>query len=389
MSTDERQLTDMKIMAKLLERLSHLRAHAANMAPLEVASATLPIGRRLGVNSDDAVSDVERRIEAAIRAVVATIEDIAAGRPYDMDVVRPLMAKLRDDIAADGVLDAFDATPAGQSAKLLGVPDDARSLMAYRANPVEKVAEIATNQSVNVLCTSRYGYVSAGEVYYELNRRSSFIQTGRPTDASMHGMVVAVAVNFADRFHVVSGPNSQWVTRQRDSGSVAIRTIRSAQDIVVSTANEVVLMSGSYMIHVTEDFDSIARSLGYAGGIKILAWKVDNDGNANRLIVGNTRHGTILRGKRFLLREDRMAVDADGNLWCICWMPGQWTYVVVYNQNGAEIAQFDEAGVRYGGICAGIGCVWIGIERGSQNYIVQYRLAPSAAYNAGMSAAAV
>lgn len=384
MSTDERQLTDMKIMAKLLEQLSHLRAHAANMAPLEVASATLPIGRRLGVNSDDAVSDVERRIEAAIRAVVATIEDIAAGRPYDMDVVRPLMAKLRDDIAADGVLDAFDATPAGQSAKLLGVPDDARSLIAYRANPVEKVAEIATNQSVNVLCASQYGFVSAGEVYYELNRRTSFVQTGHTTDAQKHAAIVTNAINFADHFHAVSGPNAQWIVKMRDSGSIAIRTIRSAQDDVISNGRDVVLTTGSYMIRVSEDFNAITRFFGY-NGIKIDVWKANNaDGTSNRLVVGKARGGP-----RFLLREDRMAVDADGNLWCICWMPGQSTYVIVYNQTGDKIAQFDEAGVRYGGICAGIGCVWIGIERGSQNYIVQYRLAPSAAYNAGMSAAAV
>lgn len=136
---DKQRFSDLAELSTSLGSLSKLRIRIADMTPLEVSTATLAIGRRLAADG----SGMEKRIEAVIFDVHTTIGRIIRGEPYEMPNIRVQLQRLRGDIAADASLDAFDAAT-GYELKLANMPDDARQLVAYRANPVQKLAEFST-----------------------------------------------------------------------------------------------------------------------------------------------------------------------------------------------------------------------------------------------------
>jgi len=133
---DKKRFGDLVKMSDIMAKLGRLRARLPEMTELEVATATLAIGRRLAEDG----SDIERRIDAALADAHVVVDHILKDEPYDMQTIAARMDALRRDIAADVALDAFDATDVGRAAKAAGVPDDARQLAAYKANPIQKLA---------------------------------------------------------------------------------------------------------------------------------------------------------------------------------------------------------------------------------------------------------
>jgi hypothetical protein len=132
---DSQRFGDMAKLAAALAELGTVRARLHAMSPIEVATATMEIGRRIARDG----RDIEQRVEAVIFDAVTAINHIVRDEPYQMPDIAAELAKLRADIAADNALDVFDGVT-GRALKAAGVPDDVRQLAAYRTRPVEIMA---------------------------------------------------------------------------------------------------------------------------------------------------------------------------------------------------------------------------------------------------------
>lgn len=133
----ERRMDDIAELGRQMLQLVQLRKSVFSMTPLELSTATLTIGRRFDESGQDAATFVDTTIDM----VIAQLQRIRSGTDYDMDIVHKRMAQLRGGLAADASLDDFDAAT-GFALKKAGMPDDARQLAAYRANPVQIVARL-------------------------------------------------------------------------------------------------------------------------------------------------------------------------------------------------------------------------------------------------------
>jgi len=133
---EKRRFDDMAKMTAIMQELINLRARLPEMTELEVSTATMGIGRRISPGG----SGMAQRIDAIILDAHVVIGHIIRNETYDMTIVRQRLATLREDIAANATLDAFDATDVGRAAKKAGVSDDVRQMAAYTRFPVQTIA---------------------------------------------------------------------------------------------------------------------------------------------------------------------------------------------------------------------------------------------------------
>jgi len=370
--------------AVMLRELVDLRARVASMTPLEVASATLLIGRRLARDG----SSIAGRIDGAIDAVIEAIENRDNELMVIIQPIEQMLSKLRDDIAADGVLDAFDASPAGLSDAMRQLNDDARSLVAYRANPVEKVAEIDVDAVFSIVHPINSGEIiarSGRDIWRTIIVGPNKNRLGRKT---WHDFVREDIDNA-----LITGLSTQWTRKSTNGPMVQMVAVDDPSSTVYEFARDRArcFVTGRHMVMVFLDFDAAdfdrSNTLEQRTASRVFCrfFQVDDQGIVT---AGNYVPISSAMTMRFSLAT--MALDSSGHLWCIS---GGLRYILVYSSTsqeiapGREIARVSEKDVHFNCIGAGVSGVWAmanTVDERSRMFIANYRLAPETAYSAGM-----
>lgn len=168
---EEQRFRDLKQLLDWIGALCQIRTKVYAMTPLEVSTATMRIGGRF----DDDGSTMAAKIDAIIRRGVEIQANILTDVEYDINEIRMLVRELRDVIADEEMINAFDRLyrpTNSDKSQLFGLPDDVQRLVAARANPIQKIAEFEVDSldpyskswaNNGVLSIADYTYNYAGQ----------------------------------------------------------------------------------------------------------------------------------------------------------------------------------------------------------------------------------
>ena len=356
-----KQLDDMVTMANTLLDLVELARRVDELTPLAVSGTTMSIGRRM----DRGGSDLKRRIDEAIAAAVATIDQIAENKPYDMNSVEVLLSKLRDDIAADEVLDIFDDTVAGKAAKQAGIPDELRLLIAMRENPLEIVGTIRMQKEITWMCVTEYGFIE----YDDGSPYAQSIKIGRDPDIEKH---LDAAKSRRIHENVAFGPNT---TRKHEGTHIG--PARGSGFVTPLNKRALILATGLYEASVFLDFPVLDGDA--TPGSVVCVLRKSNVPDGEELVAQYTA-----KFNTFVFRTNHMAIDAKGFLWCICVQADGARVLIVVDTRGNIISN-TRFKIMIDCICAGVEGVWIACSNTVDNRhaIVHLRLAPEYNYSVG------
>lgn len=385
-----------------LSKLGALRAMSYKLAPLELSTASMRIGRRFDDTGDDAAAF----LDATIDGVIAQLQRVRAGDSYDMDFVHAQMAKLRDGLAADASLDDFDRTTGPTP-----LPEDVRQLVAYRAYPVQtlalfvvtslRTAEISriidTSEPLSVTRSS-IGFYTAGMFEFGSNKRmwkevpdkgpgeicttstgawrrsmrngymfhtsAQEIEYEMPdvlTDVTPLNPNVFAALAVGDYFAIIF--DKKWF-----GGSnivcLVYRVDRSARQLIPmsSSADPIVLFETG-----TAPFENLIRSTSSNGRFSFAAPNI----------------------KTIHHHATRVAIDAGGNIWHLG-ASANWRTskkISVRNSKGDLIKSVESTAGGFA-LASGAEGVWLAVERGTAGTdshaieFANYRLVPPSSYQA-------
>lgn len=151
----ERRDEDFSAMLRTLQQLSALRTQAPSMRPIDVLNRLLLVGNSI---EDTAVADIRERLTNAMRAVMAEMNMLLDGQPYDANVGKRQAKLLTNLIANRTTLAKFDETLKGseemEKAKL---PADVRMLAAIRVDPIQVIAELPSHLTIDEVRSLRRG----------------------------------------------------------------------------------------------------------------------------------------------------------------------------------------------------------------------------------------
>jgi hypothetical protein len=356
---ESKRLGDMNVTAGMLRQLAGLASKIDVMHPMTVTGTMLQIGRRLNRSG----SDLKQRIDVVIAAAVATIDRIAENKPYVMNSIGELLFKLRDDIAADYVLDTFDDSDAGRAAKYAGIPDDVRFLVALRADPIETLALFITNR-VTSMCATEYGFLQLRDDGSEY-----WAQISGKTDEQKHRHAIETRFNDNSKSF---GPN---VVRYYDGFFFYIIGRKGTPRRMNFRARH--LATGLYYAEIFLDCEEYDNTF-MPESLVCKIWKAHDDLSGDDFVAEFTvRSGDIqFRGKN-------MAIDAKGYLWFACTM-GADAAVAVFDKKGTMITKKRLENTVINCICAAVDGIWMATTKEGVNYITLLRLAPDYNYSAGM-----
>lgn len=368
--TDKERFTDMATMATTVNELITVTREYDNSDRRMLAGATLTIGYRIGTD----VSAMIERLEAAISTAATTIDNIAENKPYDMDAVARVLSKLRDDIAADGVMHAFNDITDGKLSKDFGIDADTLQLIAYRYMHTETIAILQVRFKPTSLNVTQYGYISNNGVNYQIGRKSTadreyHIDTIRYFDSNLPKTAKM-------------GPLTDW-NYNAGKGQYEPKNIDISARSGIKWNNRALFFStGSYLVAIFLDFldsENILNSsiIPRVQSVVLRAWKANKEAKDYVKIGGAT-----LQYESYIFSRNHMAVDKDGHIWMILEDASGNTSVAIYNLDGKKIDSFTQN--ECNSICAGMDGVWIGMTSGDKYYVSNQRLAPVSAYYAGM-----
>jgi hypothetical protein len=366
---DKERFGDLAKMAASLQKLIDLRLRLRDMSALSVSTASMAIGRRISPGEPSMTARIDRDIATARAAIV----QIANNQPYDAAIVAKLMARLRDDIAADATLDAFDATDVGRAAKAAGMPDDVRQLAAYRANPIQKVAEFTVAYFTSLHTTPPSFFELFG--YDLLTVNGAWITANGDYVSEKSVMARPGALNryqtqVADILHGISvDPSSNWSLDMVNSTTQAPTIVNTDGTTIVLVRQSETFVSVGHHAAIFA-LDKFAQNGGYIEYRRISAGTVET------------------KGKWFITASyvhTRVALDTDGNVWILRSPTG---LLSVYNRDGELITENSNTGIRALVVSAS-GGVWALFGR-DNGYAIIYsrcaklRLPPAAEYNRGL-----
>ena len=151
----ERRDADFDKMVTTLNQLADLRSQVSLLRPMEMLNKLLPIGDAI----DDAVMfDMEELLTRAIKAVLAELNLLVEGEPYDANVGARQVERLRSTIIRRTKLANFDEMT-NAFPRLAGMSADLRLAAAVRANPVEIIAQLPSHLPVDVIIRIRSGHI--------------------------------------------------------------------------------------------------------------------------------------------------------------------------------------------------------------------------------------
>jgi len=364
----KKRFTDMAKLAKALLQLIKLRARPRGMSNAYVATATLKIGRRLA--SGDA--GVDDGIDTIIAGALAVVDDMIDQKPYNASFVQDAMVKFRDALAADAALDAFDATPAGQSDLVRRMNDDERQLLAYRVNPLEKYLQFdAINPFMFVIDLGDGRIVTFEDRLYNSNiyRDGKFI--GGRIDVAQYDNLYAKNTIFQ--------PNSSFL-------SIASNSYNLRSDIGGGDSRRRIICTvGQYLLHAylpfTEPAWEKAEGVRSVQSIECRVHFVANPSASSVTLLASFS----ATGHTFLYNYASFAIDERGFVYARCASPDGSLYIVVYDKAGKQITTITEPTGTIFSISPSIGGILVGIlSSGSKYSIAKYRFAPDSAYYAGM-----
>jgi len=368
----ERRAADVERLVASLQRLTQLRAEVFSLSPLQLSTATLAIGRRFDSAGNDAADFIDKTIDE----VMALIQRIRTGEDYTMDVVAKRMALLRDGLAADASLDAFDAAVGPDMRRFMS--DDARQLAAYRANPVQKIAllrDFGIDHVNSVVSFKRRLLVSSTGIGFPDNYAIDY--RGNRTD-----MLPRYSFsNFA------SSVDGRWVSD--GSGSIYHDSDPTITYPMPVSVTEYAVSRGDYICFVNNDSTVISCRVFRADKpsrtfVAQSAEPIDIYENPKRRILHPINELPLsMRVGEFL---NRIAIDVNGNIWHIQESANErskGTALIVLNSGGNRIARVEEPGCF--AVSAGIDGVWVAsyVDYAQVMY-TNYRLVPPAEYNRGM-----
>jgi len=377
----ERRASDIELMATSLGKLAHLRSYMYQLTPLELSTTTLAIGRNFGESGDDAANFVDQTISD----VIDLIQRIHSGAPYTMDLVRKRMAKLREDLAADASLDAFDAAVGPDASRLMS--EDSRRLAAYRANPVQIIAElndVSGTANINELVQTNSRLRATNDVigifpyfaidFYGLTENINRVRISDDPDK--------LADSAFDGTWYLSGASSLYHNYDRT-------VIYAKPDTLVQPA----IARGNYLCSFYTLGDIVKCRVFRADKASKTFVELSDVTIYDRVpaefpIFDQSRFLVPLPfarpAKKLSAHVARVAIDADANIWHVD-KPAQYDTgdaVIVRNSNGTRIASIKMPGCF--AICAAADGVWVASASGGVMKFTNMRLVPSEVYNRGM-----
>lgn len=151
----KRRTEDFKIMMRTLEILEDIRKKLPELSPMDVLNTLQLIGDSI---NDKIMADMEERLTRAMQAVVSEMSMMLANKPYDVNVGKQQAKLLTNIIANRTTLAEFDETLKGsEEMEKARLPADVRMLAAIRVNPIQVIAELPAQLTVEEVQWLRRG----------------------------------------------------------------------------------------------------------------------------------------------------------------------------------------------------------------------------------------
>lgn len=367
---EKHRFRDLAIIGEWLVTVANIRADVYEKSALRVSTDTMRIGNRL---DDGAVMAVE--LDEVLQVISAEQVSLIRGEPYDLNQIRVRVRRLRDEIADGATLAKLDRMlPHMRS----DVPSDARLLAAYRADPIQKIAEILHIAYTTERIWMYNKLLRIGDLRYLVDgtffdRTAYVFGQDRANRFGRGQMVVAI------------DPLGMWAkdVTPAESARESGRPPFATQDSVLAHLSApskkyrfvgiptIAMTLVSYGTSILGAYTPLVPDTWTAA---FFTFSIDP---ATNTISMRTRFDLPMRqGKQ----NRSFAFDSHGNIWCGDAAIG----LIVYDPSGVEIAKRTD--ITAMSLCTADDGVWaLCLDPDDDSaFLANYRLVPTEVYNRGL-----
>ena len=388
----KQRFLDFATLGEISVVLSKIRADVYALTPLEVSTATMRIGDRF----DDDGTTMAARLDALLRLIVNMQATLLAGGDYDVDQVLAQVRAFRDAIAEDTTRAKFEQamTILDASGSYRRLPDDIQRLMAYRANPVQKLADFSIVSPGRRQIWAHNGRIRVDDTEYAYDGTLM----GRSPYEYAPGAIDGIAYNSLGQAIVALEPRGSW--------AMTLQPTLSPLDLQFMSA-----ITNGYVKVYSDDQISHSSAPNKLFQLSITNPKKHRINTLQLVSANNTTIGTVAQmtaadKKRVLaffrlsidtanatitnvgaiydtdtmFKREAIALDSGGNVW----IARRDSKVLIFNAGNQQIAQLDN--IIVSSMCVAEDGVWITyMDSAGAHRCANYRLAPAAVYNRGLA----